>query len=232
VLDLYTQQAVKIFRGRPSKGGSRALPGLSDFITYANLIWERAKKNDPWADWYLIKIEKRIEKSEQDLAEQLNHVATLINTPRNGLRLVGIGTSAGPVPHQILFVVPQGFLTAELVGLYDELMMAIVVARQSSQISQRLAEQWIHQASRSVRAVYNSPHGYRDCHVSRPMVSSRHPKVREAVDCMGSVPKDVLDGRRLPEHHPGPSYAYRVRRTKKAHEAFLRSQRKSSDGQL
>lgn len=230
VLDLHTRQAVKIFLGRSQKRGRRGIPGLAKFITYTNLIWDRAKKDDPWADWYLLKIEQRIEQSEAKLYELQNRLNNLLCNSSHGIRLVEMGESAGPVPFPLAFIVPQGFMVAELVGLYDEVVMAIVIARQRGKVDLRLSERWIHEGARAVRAAFNSPYGYRNCMVNRILVLKQTPHAKKAHKFMGPLPKEVLQRTLAPAHQPGPSFSYKLRLTKKAQK--IADQKDSGESSL
>ncbi len=66
-----------LVRGRPAAPGKPAIIGLFGFADRLRGIWQGARQDDPYADWWLIKIhdalvaaEQRIQAGQQTLAER------------------------------------------------------------------------------------------------------------------------------------------------------------------
>ena len=64
-LTLQTRQAQRLIRGRPAAAGKPAIIGLFGFADRLRGIWQGARQDDPYADWWLVKIEDALEAAEQ-----------------------------------------------------------------------------------------------------------------------------------------------------------------------
>ncbi len=80
-LVIQTRQAQRLLKGRPGRRRQAGIPGLYPFSARMGAIWMAARRDDPYADWYLVQISKRIEETRielghlrQPLEERLHNV--------------------------------------------------------------------------------------------------------------------------------------------------------------
>ena len=59
-LTVQTYQAQSLVRGRRRSEDKPAIIGLVGFADRLKTVWQAARQNDPYADWWLIKIEEAI----------------------------------------------------------------------------------------------------------------------------------------------------------------------------
>ena len=83
-LSLQTHHAQRLLRGRPGAAGKPAIIGLFGFAERLRGIWQGARQDDPYADWWLVKIEDALVAAEQvikaeraTLAERLEALPAL-----------------------------------------------------------------------------------------------------------------------------------------------------------
>ncbi|MCP4430254.1 MAG: DUF1845 domain-containing protein, partial [Gammaproteobacteria bacterium] len=77
-LTVQTRQAQRLIRGRNGTTDKPAIIGLVGFADRLRLIWQAARNDDPYADWWLIRIHEAIEqaralvnRSQSKIDEQL-----------------------------------------------------------------------------------------------------------------------------------------------------------------
>ncbi len=63
-LTLQTNQARRLVRGRNGTKGRSPIIGLGLFAERLRLIWQASRNDDPYADWWLIKVHEAIEDRE------------------------------------------------------------------------------------------------------------------------------------------------------------------------
>ncbi|MES9958674.1 MAG: AcaB family transcriptional regulator, partial [Sedimenticola sp.] len=63
-LTLQTNQARRLIRGRNGAKGQSPIIGLGLFAERLRLIWQASRNDDPYADWWLIKVHEAIEGRE------------------------------------------------------------------------------------------------------------------------------------------------------------------------
>ena len=59
-LNIQTYQAQSLIRGRRSAEGKPAIIGLVGFAERLKILWQAVRFDDPFADWWLIKVEERV----------------------------------------------------------------------------------------------------------------------------------------------------------------------------
>ena len=64
-LSLQTHHAQRLIRGHPAAAGKPAIIGLFGFADRLRGIWQGARQDDPYADWWLVKIEDALVAAEQ-----------------------------------------------------------------------------------------------------------------------------------------------------------------------
>ncbi len=62
-LTIQTHQAQQLVRGRNGTPDKPAIIGLVGFADRLRVIWQAARNDDPYADWWLIKVHEAIEAS-------------------------------------------------------------------------------------------------------------------------------------------------------------------------
>lgn len=76
-LTLHTHHAARIWHGRQASEGKNGIIGLSGFVGIMNKMKRGAEQDDPYSDWWMIRIEEKLAASKVSLGnirEQLDQL--------------------------------------------------------------------------------------------------------------------------------------------------------------
>ena len=203
-LTLHTRKAQELVRGRPGTEGRQPIIGLGLFADRLRLIWQAARDDDPYADWWLIKIheaiaerETQFERLRQDLDEKLAQMGSIHITVPESVR---------PYRMPLRFASPYAYQAARLVATYDELSRRVLAACHVGALDRAGGGDVIRLGARRLRSLFLIPMDYRSLGIDRASVLGGLEK--PAARKMGPLPDAVLRGERraplAPERRPVP----------------------------
>ena len=199
-LTLETRQAQRMVKGRPGAGDKPAIIGLFGFANLLRAIWHGARADDPYADWWLVKVHEALEGADKALKGALDTVQrTLAATQAID---VTPGASVRPVRTPLRFSNPYAYRGAHLVAAYDQLVRAVLTAQHIGVMPRDDAERVLAFTGRQLRRAFLSPMGYRLTGISRADVFQGTFKHAQARSSMDEVPADILNGERRAPHAP------------------------------
>lgn len=190
---LQTLQAQRLVRGRKAVDGQPRIVGLAGFGTRLRTIWTAVRADDPWADWWLIRVQDALELADTELHALVAHVEGLLAHPA-GVSVTP-AQSAQPLRIPLAFSNPYGYRGAYLLAKFDVLTRAVLTAEHVALIGRDTGRRLIQDAGRQVRRAFLAPEGYQCRGVTRADVAAG---TRDALDArarMGDVPIDILEGR-------------------------------------
>ena len=195
-----------------SGGRVRRIVGLRRFNDLLTRIWENAP-TDPWALWYLVRIEAAIDKSQ-------TRVESMLKAYRNQLNDLKItykqSSSREPLKIEVKFAAPLGYRAANLVVTADDAIRLILHAHHVGMIEDSLAQEDLHTVGRSVRGAFETAIRYQDFEVSYQALKKRDPIALQAIEKMGEVPSEILSGKKRPRHVPKMRLTTKKPETQKA----------------
>jgi len=193
-LTIQTSQAQQLIRGRDGTLDKPAIIGLIGFADRMRLIWEAARNDDPYADWWLIKVHEAIDvagtdiaRRQADLVKQLEQMTAME---------VSVAVSQRPYRVSLQFANPYAYRGAQLLAEYDRLVCTALTACHIGLLD---AETRLHVqkvCARKLRALFLIPQSYRLLKIDRETVRMATDRNHEARQTMGAVPDDVLSGER------------------------------------
>ena len=202
---LHSEVSVSMLRGRSATNQKQALPGLTGFAYDLTLLWRRAAVNDPYADWILIQVEDVLEELQLQTKEEMSRLTDLIGTfsESSAGRFVLEGTSyKDPYKETFSFTTPYAFLGAAALQEFDEFERQAVTARNLGLLSEEDRLKANRKLTQGFRGLYNLPKRYKPPSVTR--ATTNEDALREAKARMGTIPDEVMDGRRRPKVAPSP----------------------------
>jgi integrating conjugative element protein (TIGR03761 family) len=197
-LTVQTNQAQQLIHGRagtlgiPGTPDKPAIIGLIGFADRLRVIWLAARRDDPYADWWLIKIHEAINASETFISHQMVKLDKRLEQ-MTGME-VSVASSQRPYRIHLQFANPYAYRAAQLLARYDRLVCTALTARHIGLLDGDATVQVQQTCSRKLRALFMIPQGYRLMKIDRDMVHKAMGRSCEARQIMGAVPDDILSG--------------------------------------
>ena len=200
-LTIQTYQAQSLIRGRRAGEGKAAIIGLIGFADRLKSLWQAIRFDDPYADWWLLKVEEGIADVRTQLRELQQRLDALM-APTNSALEFSVAQSSRPQRVSLQFANPYAFRAVQLLGEYDQLMCAeLTLHHLGLDMPMDLIEQ-VSGSGRWVRRVFALPQGYHSLDVRRQDIRQGTPAAIKARERMGEIPQDILNGERLPSLRP------------------------------
>ncbi|HKY91687.1 MAG TPA: TIGR03761 family integrating conjugative element protein [Nevskiaceae bacterium] len=193
-IDLQTLQAQRLVRGRKAGGGQSRIVGLAGFGMRLRTIWMASLADDPWADWWLLRVHAALEQADAALDALVAAADTILAKP------VGVcldrAQSVRPLRVPLAFSNPYGYRGAYLLAKFDDTTRAVLTAEHVALLDRCVGRRMIQEAGTHVRRAFLAAEGYQRHGVTRQDVRVGTTAARDARERMGEVPADVLEGRR------------------------------------
>ena len=192
-LVLQTHHAQLLVRGRDIKG-KPLISGLLAFADRLRLIWQAAESDDPFADWYLVKVHDAIATAENRIEAERKQIQTLLKSSRTFE--IAPAEVKEPFRMALRFTTPYGYLAARLLGEFDEMVCQAFTAQQIGTLSDIKCEEAIRLCARRIRGLFSLPQRYRRLGLARCDGLVDEPTFERAERLMGAIPRDILEGTR------------------------------------
>ena len=193
-LTLQTLQARRLVSGRRGSPGKPQIFGLTIFADRLRVIWQAARDDDPYADWWLIKIHEALESKGQRL-RSIQQVLDERLMPMDAIE-VSVATSERPFRTPLRFANPYAYRAAHLLANYDALVRTALTAHHVGVLAHRASVEFIRQGSHEIRGLFSLPQGYRFLRIDRAEFRSNGRRACDAKRSMGELPDEVLSGER------------------------------------
>ncbi len=191
-LTVQTRQAQRLIRGRNGSTDKPAIIGLMGFADRLRVIWQAARSDDPYADWWLIKVH-----------EALGRVRDLVSTEQAVLDAqleqltaleVAVAESLKPYRIALQFANPYAYRGAQMIAEYDTFVRMLLTAHHVGLLDSSSMEGLLNTCARKIRGAFAVPQGYHFLSVDRDSMKQGTAKASRARQLMGDVPEDVLNG--------------------------------------
>ncbi len=215
-LILETRKGQMIFEGRrPDPDRKKAaIIGLKSFARYLRVIWDTTTNNDPYADWWLLKVEREIEAKEKWINDKYDEYSKILGQFDNLSHEVA--HSISPIRCELRFSIPYSYRGAMLLMKYDELIKIIMTANHVALVESIRAHRDIEDSSKAARTVFHAVTGYRFTGVTRDDIYANNKIAEKASELMGPCPTGILDDEVVPKFESGKSMIMRKLRKKKS----------------
>lgn len=191
-LTVQTRQAQRLIRGRNGTAGKPAIIGLVGFADRLRVIWQAARNDDPYADWWLIQVHEVLERVRDLVAgEQATLDARL---DQLSALEVAVAKSLKPYRVALRFANPYAYRGAQLVAEYDTFVRTLLTAHHVGLLPGPSMEALLNGCARKIRGAFALPQGYHFLGVDRAALKQGTANAKRARQVMGEVPKAVLNG--------------------------------------
>ncbi len=198
---LHTRIALVVFDGRKADDEKPEIYGVPRFAGSVGQIYKAASADDPWADWWLLKIDDHIDRAKARLAEFRAELEELL--PRSKNINISDPESSEPKPRPLDFGTPgYPHRMAYLIVEFDEFCSMVKGMVHHGLIPRVKGERYINLGGKPIRAALQSASGYRYQSVTRNDVVAKNPRAQKAALLMGEVPEDVFEMKRRSDFAP------------------------------
>ncbi|MCU7943552.1 MAG: TIGR03761 family integrating conjugative element protein [Candidatus Thiodiazotropha sp. (ex Cardiolucina cf. quadrata)] len=191
-LKVQTRQAQQLIKGRSGSVDKPAIIGLMGFADRLRVIWQAARDDDPYADWWLIKVHEALDQArefigrhQEELDKQLAQMSAME---------VEIAQSLKPYRIRLQFANPYAYQGARLIVDYDTLVRTVLTCRHIGLLENEAAEGIVKLSARKVRGTFVVPQGYRLLGIDRKSLKQNSGMDSRACQLMGELPEQVLSG--------------------------------------
>ena len=191
-LTVQSHHAQRLILGRAATPDKPAIVGLVGFADRLRVIWNAARADDPYADWWLIKIDEALERARGLIKSKRATLDECIEQ-RSALQ-IKVVTATKPYRVALNFANPYAYWGAHLIAEFDTTARTILTAKHVGLISGDLAEQSLHGCAAAIRSLFAVPLGYRLLRIDREAVKANGKTAKEAAEFMGEIPQAVLLG--------------------------------------
>ena len=192
IMEIQTRQAQRLVYGRMASEGKHEIVGLLRFAAMLRPIWSGSVADDPYADWWLVKIERELEHAR----DQLKQMEATVEQHLAGAPAINVvvAQSLSPARLELNFSNPYAFHGAYLLADFDALVRAVLTARHVGLMDLRTSEKLLAEAGRYLRSAYETAKGYRYTGTTRVDLVQGTAKARKAVEALGELPQPVIAG--------------------------------------
>ena len=193
-LTVQSHHAQRLILGRAATLHKPAIVGLVGFADRLRVIWNAARADDPYADWWLIKIDEALERARSRIKSERAVLDECIEQ-RSALQ-ISVVTTSKPYRVALNFANPYAYWGAHLIAEFDITARTILTAKHVGLMSGNLAEQSLHGCAGAIRSLFSVPQGYRVLRIDRDSIKAGSDAAKEAAEFMGELPPAVLLGER------------------------------------
>jgi integrating conjugative element protein (TIGR03761 family) len=191
-LTLQTHQAQQLIHGREAAPDKPAIIGLIGFADRLRVIWLAARRDDPYADWWLIKVHEAITATGRFIRDR----QAALDRQLAQMSAMEVSVAASRRPHrvQLQFAIPYAYQGAQLLAEYDRVVCMAFTARHIGLLDGATCKQVQQTCARKLRALFLIPQDYRLLKIDRKAIRLNNGRSSEARQLMGAVPEEILCG--------------------------------------
>ncbi len=193
-LTIQTRQAQQLIRGRSGTPDKPSIIGLVGFADRLRVIWQAARNDDPYADWWLIKVHEGIEAADTLIRQHQQTLDALLQ--QMGSIEVTTAASLHPLRMPLQFANPYAYQGAKCLSAYDSLVCTALTAHHVGLLDHEACQGELKACARKLRALFTIPQSYRFLDLERPLIRRGTAESERARQLMGALPEDVLSGER------------------------------------
>jgi integrating conjugative element protein (TIGR03761 family) len=191
-LTVQTRQAQRLSRGRNGTAGKPAIIGLVGFADRLRVIWQAARNDDPYADWWLIQVHEALDR----VRDLIRTEQTALNARLNQLTALEVAVAESLKPYRVAlrFANPYAYRGAQLIAEYDTFVRTLLTAHHVGLLPGASMEALLNGCARKIRGAFAIPQGYHFLGIDRAALKQGTAKANRARQLMGEVPEAVLNG--------------------------------------
>jgi integrating conjugative element protein (TIGR03761 family) len=199
-LTLHTRHAQVLFMGRAPTEAKHYIIGVTKFGQLLSQLLVCVQADDPYADWWLVKVENALDESAQEIAHLRHQIEQALRaTPAIDITLA---VSLRPVRVPLQFRNPYAYRAARMLADFDTLARGVLTLRHVGLLDYDESHRHLLLGARSFRRALGTAHGYRYTGVNRADIEENTAKAQQARERLGQLPPEILTGTVRARHVP------------------------------
>ncbi|MEX5685329.1 PFL_4669 family integrating conjugative element protein [Pseudomonas silesiensis] len=200
-LTLHTHHASRIWHGRAPAEGKPGIVGLNGFVAIMNKLKRGAEQDDPYSDWWMLRIEEKLTTTKEQLQALRQQVDQALADVPPGLTL-GENLNVQPVRLPLFVSSQLGFMAVYLLADYDDLARRLILAHHTALIDRSTLERWLNEGAHALRSLFSQAQQYHYSGTQRDDFAGMNAAARAAIEKFGELPQAVLEGTRRSRFAP------------------------------
>jgi integrating conjugative element protein (TIGR03761 family) len=200
-LTLHTHHASRVWHGRVSNEKQHGIIGLSGFVGIMNRMKRGSEQDDPYSDWWMIRMEDKLAEVKaklQQLRELVNQALAFVP----GELTMTENLNVQPVKLPLYINAQLGFMAVYLLTEYDTLVRKVLLAHHIAMIDRTTMESWLDDGAHSIRSLFSLAQHYQYSGAARDDFAANNAKARAALEKLGPLPQEVMEGTRRSRFAP------------------------------
>ncbi|MDR2031605.1 MAG: TIGR03761 family integrating conjugative element protein [Azoarcus sp.] len=194
-LTLHTHHASRIWHGRAPTEDRPGIVGLNGFVALMNKLKRGVEQDDPYSDWWMLRIEEKLEQTKVTLQTVREQVDEALASVPPALSL-GENLNVQPVKLPLFINSPLGFKAVYLLADFDDLARRLILAHHTAMIDRNTLERWLDEGAHALRSLFSLAQHYRYSGATREDFRRMNAVARAAIEKFGELPQEVMDGTR------------------------------------
>ena len=176
-LTLHTHHASRIWHGRAPTEGRPGIIGLNGFIGAMNKMKRGAEQDDPYSDWWMLRIEDNLADTKTRLQTLRDQVDQALADVPSALSL-GENMNVQPVKLPLFVNAQLGFMAVYLLADYDDLARKLILAHHTALIDRSTLERWLNDGAHALRSLFSLAQQYRYSGTTRDDFAAKNAAAR------------------------------------------------------
>lgn len=201
---LHTYIAHQLFFGRKEGEGRQYRDQcFASFAANLTALWTCAQADDPYADARLIQIEEQIDVLRDKVTHLLQSLDNLLGSLEDSGIRVETHQSVRPVDVPIAFRTVHASVAVQILGSVDRAIQKALMARHFGLVTAQDWQRVLEQSTAPMRHLFKLAQ-FRASGATRDDFAANNARARAALEKLGQLPADVLQGLRRPQLGPRP----------------------------
>ncbi len=200
-LTLHTHHASRIWHGRSPAEGRPGIIGLNGFLAIMNKMKRGAEQDDPYSDFWMLRIEDKIADTKArllTLREEVDHALAAVPPALS----LGENLNVQPVKLPLFVNAQLGFMAIYLLADYDDLARRLILAHHTALIDRSTLERWLNDGGHALRSLFSLAQQYKYSGAQRDDFAAKNTVARAELEKFGELPQNVLEGTRRSRFAP------------------------------
>ncbi|HEX4045491.1 MAG TPA: TIGR03761 family integrating conjugative element protein [Gammaproteobacteria bacterium] len=172
------------------KGSVKDNSSVLYFAKQVGKIWQAAKRDDPYADLFLLRIYDALSQTKKEIREKIKHYDEYI---KKEIKFVWhMQLNKEPQPIKLYFDLSYGYMAANLISDFDELVCLLYSARKLGITFDQSVGDLVAQSGNKIKEAFEWANKWQKTEVTREDVRQQNEKAKLAYEQMGAVHEQIL----------------------------------------